>query len=202
MVFSKNRERLLAGEVAQVLFDQGLARAREREWLSDDRFAVGGFVPEARAGQKNVKRKELAPPLQPPDDPGNPSMDVRGVRRTNAPYPSTTDPEVCLYKKAKGQVAKLSCLGHELMENRHGLVVETQVMQAIGTAERGAVLAMAESIPGPHRVTSGADKPDDTRDCVRERRELRVTPQVAQHTTGRASAIDGRTTRHPGDTIS
>jgi transposase len=201
-VFSKNRERLLAGEVAQMFFDQVLARARERELLSDDHFTVDGTLIEAWAGQKSFKRKESAPPSPPPDDPGNPSIDFRGERRTNATHASTTDPEARLYKKAKGQEAKLSYLGHVLMENRHGLVVDTRVTQATGTAEREAALTMAEAIPGQQRVTLGADKNYDTQDCVRELRELRVTPHVAQHTAGRSSAIDGRTTRHPGYAIS
>jgi len=201
-VFSKNRERLLAGEVAQMFFDQVLARARERELLSDDHFTVDGTLIEAWAGQKSFKQKESAPPSPPPDDPGHPSIDFRGERRTNATHASTTDPEARLYKKAKGQEAKLSYLGHVLMENRHGLVVDTRVTQATGTAEREAALTMAEAIPGQQRVTLGADKNDDTHDCVRELRQLRVTPHVAQNTAGRSSAIDGRTTRHPGDAIS
>jgi transposase len=201
-VFSKNRERLLAGEVAQAFFDQVLARARERGLLSDDHFTVDGTLIEAWAGQKSFKCKEAEPPAPPPDDPGNPSIDFRGERRTNATHASTTDPEARLYKKAKGHEAKLAYLGHVLMENRHGLVVDTRVTQATGTAEREAALAMAEGIPGQHRVTLGADKNYDTRDCVRELRELRVTPPVAQHTTGRSSAIDGRTTRHPGYAVS
>ena len=201
-VFSKNRERLLAGEVAQAFFDQVLAQARERALLSDDHFTVDGTLIEAWAGQKSFKHREAGPPPPPPDDPGNPSIDFRGERRTNATHASTTDPEARLYKKATGQAAKLSYLGHVLMENRHGLVVDTRVTQATGTAEREAALAMAEAIPGQQRVTLGADKNYDTRDCVRELRELRVTPHVAQNTTGRSSAIDGRTTRHPGYAIS
>jgi transposase len=199
--FSKNRERLLEGEVAHAFFDQVLAQARERNLLSDEHFTVDGTLIEAWAGQKSFKRKEAAA-SSPPDDPGNPSIDFRGERRTNATHASTTDPEARLYKKAKGQEAKLAYLGHVLMENRHGLVVDTRVTQATGTAEREAAVAMAEAIPGQQRVTLGADKNYDTRDCVRELRELRVTPHVAQNTTGRSSAIDGRTTRHPGYAIS
>jgi transposase len=199
--FSKNRERLLEGDVARAFFDQVLGQARERGLLSDEHFTVDGTLLEAWAGQKSFKRKKAEPP-SPPDDPGNPSIDFRGERRTNATHASTTDPEARLYKKAKGQEAKLAYLGHVLMENRHGLVVDTRVTQATGTAEREAALAMAEAIPGQQRVTLGADKNYDTRDCVRELRQLRVTPHVAQHTPGRLSAIDGRTTRHPGYAIS
>jgi transposase len=199
--FSQNRERLLEGEVAHAFCDHVLAQARARERRSDEHFTVDGTLIEAGAGQKSFKRTEGEPP-SPPDDPGNPSLDFRGERRTNATHGSTTDPEARLYKKATGQEAKLCYLGHVLMENRHGLVVETRVTQATGTAEREAALAMAEAIPGPPRVTLGADKGYDTHDFVRELRQLHVTPQVAPHTTGRASAIAGRTTRHPGDAVS
>ena len=200
--FSKNRERLLEGDVAHALFEQVLAQAREHELLSDEHFTVDGTLIEAWAGQKSFRRKEAEPPAPPPDDPGNPSIDFRGERRTNATHASTTDPDARLYKKATGQEAKLCYLGHVLMENRHGLVIATRVTQATGTAEREAALAMAEAIPGQQRVTLGADKNYDTRDFVRELRELRVTPHVAQHTTGRTSAIDARTTRHPGYAVS
>jgi transposase len=200
--FSKNRERLLAGDIAHAFFDQVLAQARERNLLSDEHFTVDGTLIEAWAGQKSFKRKDSAPSGSPPDDPGNPGIDFRGERRTNTTHASTTDPEARLYKKATGQEAKLAYLGHVLMENRHGLVVDSCVTQATGTAEREAALAMAEAIPGQHRVTLGADKNYDTHDFVRDVRELQVTPHVAQHTTGRSSAIDGRTTRHPGYAVS
>jgi IS5 family transposase len=200
--FSKNRDRLLEGDVAHTFFDQVLAQARRHDLLSDEHFTVDGTLIEAWAGQKSFKRKATDTPGPPPDDLGNPSLDCRGERRTNATHASTTEPEARLYKKAKGQEAKLAYLGHVLMENRHGLVVDTRVTQATGTAEREAAVAMAEAIAGQQRVTLGADKNDDTRDCVRELREWRVTPHVAQNTSGRSSAIDGRTTRHPGDAVS
>jgi transposase len=196
--FSKNRERLLEGDVAHAVFAHVLAQARERELLSDEPFTVDGTLIEAWAGQKSFKRQEAEPPTPPPDDPGNPRLDVRGERRTNATHASPPDPAARLYKKAQGQEAKRAYLGHVLMENRHGLGVDTDVTQATGTAEREAALTMAEAIPGPQRITLGADKNDDTRNVVREWRELRVTPHVAQDTSGRSSAIDGRTTRHPG----
>ena len=200
--FSKNRERLLEGDVAHAFFDHVLAQARERELLSDEHFTVDGTLIEAWAGQKSFTRQEAKPPTPPPDDPGNPSIDFRGERRTNATHASTTDPEARLYKKAKGQEAKLAYWGHVLRENRHGLVVDTDVTQATGTAEREAALTMAEAIPGQQRITLGADKNYDTRNFVRELRELRVTPHVAQNTSGRSSAIEGRTTRHPGSAVS
>ena len=200
--FSKHRERLLEGDVAHAFFGQVLAQARERDLLSDEPFTVEGTLIEAWAGQKSFKRQDSAPPASPPDDPGNPSIDFRGERRTNATHASTTDPEARLDNKATGQEAKLAYLGHGLMENRHGLVVESCVTQATGTAEREAALAMAEAIPGQRRVTLGADKNDDTHDFVRDLRELHVTPHVAQNISGRSSAIDGRTTRHPGYAVS
>jgi transposase len=200
--FSKNRERLLEGDVARAFCEQVLAQARERGLLSDEHFTVDGTLLEAWAGQKSFKRKGSETSSEPPDDPGNPSVDFHGERRTNATHASTTDPEARLYKKAQGQEAKRCSLGHALMENRHGLVVDACVPQATGIAERDAALAMVEAIPGQHPVPLGADKHYDTRDVVRELRELRATPHVAQHTSGRASAFDGRTTRHPGYAIS
>jgi IS5 family transposase len=200
--FSKRRERLLEGNVAHAFFDHVLAQAGTRWLLSDEYFTVDGTLIEAWAGQKSFKRKAPDTPPSPPDEPGNPSINFRGERCTNAPHASTTDPEARLYKKTKGQEAKLCYLGHVLMENRHGLVINTRVTQATGTAEREAALAMAEAIPGQQRATLGADKTDDTRDFVHELRELRVTPHLAQHTTGRSSAIDGRTTRPPGNAVS
>jgi hypothetical protein len=168
--FSKNRERLLEGEVAHAFFEQVLAQARERALLSEEHFPVDGTLIEAWAGQKSFKRTDGMSPT-PPDDPGTPSIDFRGERRTNATHASTTDPEARLYKKAKGQEAKLAYRGPVLMENRHGLVVDTCITQATGTAEREAAVAMAEAIPGQQRVTLGADKNDGTRDVVHELRE-------------------------------
>lgn len=198
---SKHRERWLAGDVARAFFDQVLGQARERERLSAAHCTVDGTRLAAWAGQKCCRRKEAEPP-SPPADLGTPRIDCHGERRTNAPHASTTDPEARLYKQASGQAAKRADLGHVLMEHRHGLVVDTRVTQATGTAAREAALAMAQAIPGPPRVTVGADKHDDPRDCVRELRQLRVPPHVAQNPSGRSSALDGRTPRHPGYTVS
>ena len=129
-------------------------------------------------------------------------MDFRGERRTNATHASTTDPDARLYKKAAGQEAKLCFLGHVLMENRHGLVVNTRLTPATGTAEREAAIALLDRRPTTRRITLGGDKNDDTHQFVQDLRAVQVTPHVAQHTTHRASAIDGRTTRHPGYTVS
>jgi transposase len=199
--FSKNRDRLLEGEVAQAFFAQVLAQARERELLSSEHFTVDGTLIEAWASRKSFKPKTDAP-AEPTADPGNPSVDFRGEKRTNATHASTTDPEARLYKKGKGQEATLCYLGHVLRENRNGLIVNTRLTQATGTAEREAAGEMAAEIPGTHRVTLGGDKAYDTHDFVAAVRDLEVTPHVAQNTTGRSSTIDGRTTRHAGYEVS
>jgi len=201
-VFTKNRDRLLAGEVASAFFEQVLAQAKAHSLLSDEHFTVDGTLIEAWAGQKSFKQKTDAAPVPPPDDPGNPSVDFRGERRTNATHASTTDPEARLYKKASGQEAKLCFLGHVLMENRHGLVVNAMVTQATGTAEREAALALVDTRFPTQRITLGGDKNYDTAAFVEALRVRQVTPHVAQHTTRRTSAIDGRTTRHPGYAVS
>ena len=170
--------------------------------MSDAHFTVDGTLIEARAGQKSFKQKTTAAPGPPTDDPGNPSVDFRGERRTNATHASTTDPEARLYKKASGQEATLCFLGHVLMENRHGLGVNAMVTPATGTAEREAALALVDKQPPTRRITLGGDKNDDPHQFVQDLRALQVTPHVAQHTTHRTSAIDGRTTRHPGYAIS
>jgi transposase len=201
-VFTKNRDRLLAGEVATACFEQVLAQATAQRLLSDEHFTVDGTLIEAWAGQKSFKKTAEPAPVPPSDDPGNPSVTFRGERRTNATHASTTDPEARLYKKAAGQEAKLCFLGHVLRENRHGLVVNATVTPATGTAEREAALALLRERPGRQRVTVGGDKNYDTQAFVQDLRALQVTPHVAQHTTNRASAIDGQTTRHPGYTVS
>jgi transposase len=201
-VFTKNRDRLLAGEVASAFFEQVLAQAKAHRLLSDEHFTVDGTLIEAWAGQKSFKLKSEAAPVPPTDDPGNPSVDFRGERRTNATHASTTDPEARLYKKAAGQEAKLCFLGHVLMENRHGLVVNAMVTPATGTAEREAALALVDTRFPTQRITLGGDKNYDTAAFVDALRTRQVTPHVAQHTTNRASAIDGRTTRHPGYAVS
>lgn len=196
--FSKNRERLLRGEIAQRFFAQALAEARPL--LSDEHFTVDSTLIEAWASLKSFRRKDDPP--APPDDPGNPTVNFRGEARSNTTHASTTDPQARLYRKGPGREATLCYMGHVLMENRHGLVVEAQVTQATGTAEREAALQLVDRRPRAHRVTVGADKAYDTRDFVVALRHLESTPHVAQHTSGRGSAIDARTTRHPGYAIS
>jgi transposase len=199
-VFSKNRERLLAGEVAHAFFDRAVAHARERGLLSDEHFTVDGTLVEAWASVKSFKRTDAPPPR--PDDPGNPTVNFRGERRSNATHASTTDPDARLARKGDSQEAKLFYTGHVLMDNRHGLAVDGCVLPASGHAERAAALALlgAREATGP--VTVGADKGYDTRDFVAAVRLLGVTPHVAQNTRHRRSAIDGRTTRHAGYAIS
>ena len=200
-VFTKNRDRLLEGEVAYAFFEGVLVEARKRQLLSDEHFTVDGTLIEAWAGQKSFKPKACALP-QPVDDPGNPTVDFRGERRTNATHQSMTDPEARLYRKAQGHEAKLCYQAHVLMENRHGLVVDTALTQATGTTERETAVEMIQDQPGTHRKTLGGDKGYDTQECVAKLREAGVTPHVAQHTSRRSSAIDGRTTRHPGYGVS
>jgi transposase len=194
-VYCKNRERLLQGEMAEAFFQEVLKLAGEHDLLSDEHFTVDGTLIEAWASLKSFKKKagETAPP---PDDPGNPSVDFRGEARLNETHQSTTDPEAKLYRKGSGQEAKLSYLGHVLMENRHGLAVQTQLTQATGTAERDAAVAMMAAQAPASGVTLGGDKNYDTHGCVADLRAAGVTPHVAQNTARRGgSAIDGRTTR-------
>ncbi len=198
-VFSKNRDRLLEGDVAQFFFAKVMEQAGNRGLLSDEHFSVDGTLIEAWAGQKSFKKKDSTESV-PPDDPGNPTVDFHGEKRTNQTHQSTTDPEARLYRKSKGHEAKLVYIGHALVENRNGLVVNTRVTQATGTAEREAALVMAGEIGGP--ATIGGDKNFDTKDFVHECRAMDVTPHVAQNNTNRSSAIDGRTTRHPGYSVS
>jgi transposase len=199
-VFSKNRDRLLAGDVATAFFQAVLAEAEAQQLTSDEHFTVDGTLLEAWASLKSFKQVgEDAPP---PDDPGNPTVDFHGETRTNATHASTTDPDARLARKGPGKEAKLSYSGHVLMENRHGLAVAVALLPATGTAEREAAIEMIGERPDVGRITLGADKNYDTRDFVRQLREMEVTPHVAQNDTNRRSAIDVRTTRHSGYAIS
>jgi transposase len=195
-VFSKNRERLLNEEVAEIFFQQVLARAKP--YLCDEHFTVDGTLLEAWASHKSFRPKEGD---KPPSD-GEREVDFHGQQRSNETHQSTTDPDARLYKKSKGSEAKLGYLGHALMENRHGLLVDALVTQADGRAEREAAWWMASRIAGVKQVTVGADKNYDTQELVRELREMKVTPHVAQNNTNRRSAIDGRTTQHAGYALS
>jgi transposase len=200
-VFSKNRERLLEGDIADKFFARVLEQARESNLLSDEHFSVDGTLIEAWASHKSFQRKEGSD--QPPkDDPGNPTVNFHGEKRSNQTHESTTDPDSRLARKSGGHEAKLAYCGNVIIENRNGLVVNTETLQCNGTAERDAALLMAEGLP-EGRVTLGADKGYDTRDFVKEMRGMNITPHVAQNTKrAGGSAIDGRTTRHDGYGVS
>jgi transposase len=200
-VFTKNRERLLQADIAKRFFEQVLQQAQALDLMSDEHFTVDGTLLEACAGLKSFKRVDDVEAAA-PDDPGNPTVDFHGEKRSNQTHQSTTDPDAMLAKKGAGKEAKLSYSGHVLMENRNGLVVDVEVLQANGTAERDAALMMIGDIPGDQPVTVGADKAYDTKDFVKEARNMNATPHVAQNNKGRASAIDGRTTRHAGYAVS
>jgi len=201
-VYCKNRERLLQGEVAQAFFQEVLKLAGEHHLLSDEHFTVDGTLIEAWASLKSFKKKDGAP-TPPPEDPGNPTVNFHGEQRSNATHASTTDPEALLSRKGRGKEAKLNYLGHVLMENRHGLAVQTELTPATGTAERDAAVTMITAQAPAGGVTLGADKNYDTQGCVAQMRDAGVTPHVAQNTGRRGgSAIDGRTTRHPGYALS
>jgi transposase len=200
-VFTKNRDRLLDGDVAREFLCEVVRQAQEKNLTSDEHFTVDGTLVEAWAGLKSFQRKDGK--TNPPDDPGNPTIDFHGEKRSNQTHESTTDPDALLARKGNGKEAKLSYNGNLLIENRNGLIITTEVFQANGTAERDAALVMLEQLPGTNRVTVGADKAYDTRDFVAECRNLNVTPHVAQNVKrSGGSAIDERTTRHDGYAIS
>jgi transposase len=203
-VFTKNRERLLKHEVGQQLIDEVVGRPHARGPLSDEHFTVDGTLIEAAASLKSFKPKDGKPPTGTDDDPGNPSVDFRGEKRSNRTHQSTTDPDARLMRNGKGKEAKLVFMGHALTENRHGLLVDFQVTHATGTAERDIVPQLLDQTKERHfhPKTLGGDKGYDTQDCVANMRERRVTPHVAQNTSKRRSAIDGRTSRHSGYAVS
>jgi transposase len=196
--FTKNRERLLSGEIAAAFFAAIQEQARAAGLLSDEHFTVDGTLLQAWASHKSFQPRAQGP-SDPPDDPGNPSVDFRGRKRSNATHASTTDPDAKLYRKGDRQGAVLGYLGHVLLDNRHGLVAGTCVTPATGTAERDAALALLAGLPEGD-VTVGADKAYDVASFVETSRALGATPHVAQKIRG--SAIDGRTTRHPGYRLS
>jgi transposase len=199
--FTKNRDRLLSGDIADAFFAEVLAAIQAEGLLSDEHFTVDGTLLEAWASHKSFKPKGADGP--PPDDPKNPTVNFHGQQRRNDTHQSTTDPEARLYKKAVGREAKLGYLAHLLTENRHGFIIDTAVTGATGTAERDAAIAMLGELPlTARRVTVGGDKNFDMPAWVGAVRRMGITPHVAQHTVRRRSAIDGRTTRHPGYAVS
>ena len=195
-VFSKNRERLLNEEIAEGFFRRVIEHAKP--FMSDEHFTVDGTLIEAWASHKSFRRKDGKG--KPPEAGGD--VDLHGEKRKNETHESTTDPDARLFKKSKGSEAKLSYLGHVLMENRNGLLVQTFLTEANGRAERDAALLMAEVIPGGRRVTLGGDKNYDTQEFVRELRGMNITPHVAQNDSYRSSAIDQRTVRHSSYEVS
>jgi transposase len=199
-VFTKNRERLLTGEIHKLSFEGVLTRARESRLLSDEHFTVDGTLVEAWAGHKSFKPKgEKGPDT--PEDPGNPTVNFHGEKRSNKTHASTTDPDSRLYRKSNGTEAKLSYCGHVLMENRNGLAVDAELTLATGRAEPEAAINLVGRIDGTKRVTLGADKAYDTREMVETLRVMGVTPHIAAK-NATYSMIDGRTTRHAGYEIS
>jgi transposase len=203
-VFSKNRDRLLEGDIAAKFLAAVLAQPKVNKLLSSDHFSVDGTLIEAWASMKSVKPKDG--PGEPPTQGGggrNAEADFHGQKRSNDSHASTTDPDARLYRKGKGKETKLCFIGHGLMENRHGLLVDACLTLADGHAERVAALHMIEPrADRPTAITLGADKAYDAEDFVNELRSMNVTPHVAQNTSGRSSAIDGRTTRHSGYAVS
>lgn len=200
--FTKNRDRLLDGDIAGAFFAEVLAAIKADGLLSDEHFTVDGTLLEAWASHKSFKPKGTD--RTPPDDPKNPTVNFHGQPRRNDTHQSTTDPDARLYKKGGGHEARLAYLGHLLTENRHGLIVDTAVTAATGTGERDAAIVMLGELPlTSRRITVGADKLYDTREWVAAVRAMRITPHVAQHARRRGgSAVDGRTLRHAGYSLS
>ena len=198
-VFSKNRERFLRSDLAAAFFRRILEQAAAAGLLSDEHFTVDGTLIEAWASLKSFRPKDAPPP----GGAGrNPAVDFHGDKRLNQTHASTTDPEARLFKKGKGKEAKLCFMGHVLMDNRHGLIITPRLTAATGTAERDTAADLVGDLPGRHRITVGGDKAYDTHEFVQSLRALNAAPHVAQNRSGRASAIDGRTTRHPGYAVS
>ena len=199
--FTKNRDRLLEGAVAKEFLAQVVERARTAGLISDEHFTVDGTLLEAWASLKSFQAKDKQD--GPPDDPGNPTVDFHGQQRSNETHQSKTDPDALLARKGNGKEAKLSYNGNLLVENRNGLIVNAELLQANGRAERDAALLMLEQVPGDGRITVGGDKGFDTAEFVEQCRHMNVTPHVAQNDGRRGgSAIDARTTRHAGYDVS
>lgn len=203
-VFTKNRQRLLAGNIADAFFAAVLKQARQRNLLSDEHFTVDGTLLEAWAGQKSFRHvdDDRQPPTTGTGEGSNPTVNFHREKRSNQTHCSTTDPDAMLSRKSRGSGAVLAYRGHLLTENRNGLVVSTLTTRAYGSAERDAALLMAEGLPGTHRVTLGADKGYDAHDFIAELRHMEITPHIAQNDTNRRSAVDERTTRHAGYQVS
>jgi transposase len=201
--FSKNRDRLLEGDIAAKLLAAVLAQPRVKRLLSTDHFSVDGTLIEAWASMKSFKPKDGSNDDPPAGGGRNAEADFHGKKRSNETHASTTDPDARLYRKGPGKEARLCFIGHGLMENRSGLLVDACLTKSDGHGERVAALHMIEPYANrPQAVTLGADKAYDAEDFVNELRSMKVTPHVAQNVGHRRSAIDGRTTRHGGYLVS
>lgn len=202
-VFSKNRDRLLEGEIAAKFLAAILTPPQVKRLLSSQHFTVDGTLIEAWASLKSLKPRDGGDGNPPPTGGGrNSEVNFRGEKRSNQTHVSLSDPDAMLYRKGPGMEAKLCFIGHALMENRHGLLVDTRLTRVSGHAERLAALEMIESrADKPEAITLGGDKGFDAADFVMELREINVTPHIAQNLS-RRSAIDGRTTRHSGYAVS
>jgi transposase len=197
--FSKNRDRLLEGDIAAKFLSAVLAQPRVKRLLSNEHFSVDGTLIEAWASMKSFKPKGAKGDDGEDGGGRNAPANFRGEKRSNDTHESTSDPDAMLYRKGPGMEAKLCFIGHGLMENRSGLIVDTRLTRVSGHAERLAALDMIEPLADrPRAITLGADRGYDAADFVEELRTLNVRPHVAQNTNRRRSAIDGRTTRHPG----
>jgi transposase len=200
--FTKNRDRLLEGAVAKEFLAQVVEQAHAGGLVSDEHFTVDGTLLEAWASLKSFQPKDKKG-ATPPDDPGNPTVDFHGEKRSNDTHESKTDADAKLARKGPGKEAKLSYSGNLQVENRNGLIVNAELLEANGRAERDAALVMLEQVEGTNQVTVGADKGYDTAEFVRECRQMNVTPHVAQNEARPGgSAIDARTTRHAGYAVS
>lgn len=207
-VFTKNRDRLLENDIARRFFEEIRTLMDESGIVSDEHFSVDGTQLEAWASMKSfqLKEREEKKPNKSDDDPGNPTVDFKGEKRCNATHQSKTDPDCRLNRKGKGKEAKLAYFGNLLIENRNGLVMQAEVLRASGTAEEEAALSMVDrerkwQKAKKKRLTLGADKKYDNRGFIQAARKRLVTPHVAQR-EDRQSAVDGRTTRHPGYIVS
>lgn len=207
-VFSKNRDRLIEGEIAASFLAAVLSQARVETLLSDEHFSVDGTLIDAWASMKSFRPKDGSDDDGTPPGGRNAERDFRGQKRSNETHASTTDPDAKLYRKGNGQSSRLCFMGHVLMENRNALIVDAALTRAGGMAEREAALTMLERRRSGRRITLAADKAYDVRSFIEVLRARRVTPHIAidghvrVNATPRSTAIDRRTTRHPGYAVS
>lgn len=205
--FTKNRDRLLDHAIADRFFEEVVAQAKLRRYVSSEHFSVDGTLLEAWASHKSFKPNDQPAAGDDDDDirptGRNSEVDWRGQKRSNKTHTSTTDPEARLARKSMNTAARLCYSGHLLMENRNALIIDAELTEATGYAERDTAAVMLSRLPKTkRRRTVGADKGYDTAGFVADARDLGFTPHVAPHNNGRSSAIDGRTTRHPGHRVS